>query len=632
MKKRLLIVIFSAVCMLAGMGKTTAAAQISSDTVKAEAVSLDIQEVTEVGDTELPTGGLKHLQQVEITADELPEIYVEKRNANSRGASIYSSEWDKYSTNYYYNQLNENEKALWDALDAMCLDYMTGTESLSATGTDSGLLYITKRVMYTGLTKSSASTVAMMFKVSNPQYYFLDAWTSNISAGSGGYVALTVLADFANGIARQTATNQMKTVIDSWMVQINAQPTEWAKEKLAHDLICEKVVYDNAYMSSTQNPYNQVAYSVFCTDSTVCAGYSQAMQLLMNAAGIDCAVVTSEEHEWNIIRINGTWYYLDITWDDPTESMAAKIGQNVGYQYFNRSAAQYANDIYGDASMHTVESFWNGYLPELIYDSQADWTNPGTVHTPSAALQQPVIMVDNDKVTITAPSGGNIYYTTDGTYPGIAAAKARKFTGTFTVSGITTVNAVAVANGYYDSVQATAYVTPQYTVNFQANGGYIGKKSVKSGSKQVSCGAQLGKLPSPKKKGYAFLGWYTGKSGGSKITGTTRIAANQTYYAHWAKIQVKKASLTSVKNTAKGTIRVKINNIKTASGYEIRYSLKANMASAKRVKISENAADISKLKKGKTYYIQARMFQKESVSGKKSYGAWSKAKKVKVKK
>ena len=56
------------------------------------------------------------------------------------------------------------------------------------------------------------------------------------------------------------------------------------------------------------------------------------------------------------------------------------------------------------------------------------------------------------------------------------------------------------------------------------------------------------------------------------------------------------------------------------------------MSSSKKKLITDTSVDISKLKKGKTYYVQVRMYQKESVSGKKTYGTWSKAKTVKIKK
>lgn len=79
-------------------------------------------------------------------------------------------------------------------------------------------------------------------------------------------------------------------------------------------------------------------------------------------------------------------------------------------------------------------------------------------------------------------------------------------------------------------------------------------------------------------------------------------------------------------------MKITVKNVKTASGYQIRYAANKNMSGAKRKEISETSCTIKKLSKGKTYYVQVRMYQKESVSGKKSYGPWSKAKTVKIKK
>lgn len=578
------------------------------------------------------TGGFLQPEYGELLLEDLPEEF-EEEISYARGAKIYHSQWDQYSTNYYYNQLTIKEKVFWDALDTMCLSYLTGTKDIEEKKTNSGRKYLTDYVVYTGMTNHEALELAFKFKLSNPQYYYLDLGIYSITRDNGGYICFEVFDTFVNGTERMAETQKMRMVIESWMKEIHAQPTEMLKEKKAHDLICEKVIYDAGYFSeSMMNVYNQVAYSVFCTDSTVCAGYSQAMQLLMNAAGIDCAVVTSLEHEWNIVRINGTWYYVDLTWNDLGEDKAELYGQVVGYMYFNRSADRFADDTKSNISMHTLEDRWIGYMPILSYDSGATWTDPGTVHIPTVTALQPQITVHNDTVSIAVPLGGNVYYTTDGTNPGIASTKATKYTGAFTVTGNTVINAIAVTNGQYDSTIATAYATPKYTVSFRANGGYIGKKTVEKSDKQISYGTQVGNLPSPKKKGYAFLGWYTEKSGGSAITSATTIKGNTTYYAHWAKIKAKKATIASVKSPSKGTMRIKIKKIHTASGYQIRYSLKKNMSSSKKKTVTDTSIDIQKLKKGKKYYVQVRMFQKESVSGKKNYGKWSKIKTIKIKK
>lgn len=586
---------------------------------------------------DMPTG-FQPLIEVEVSPEEVTERYEPSRDImETRGSAVYRSVWDSYSTNYYYNMLNDAQRVLWDNLDQMCHEYLTGTETLTDSDTYvssvSGLrtrYYRTKSIVYRNLSRNEAYDVMFMFVLSNPQYYFLQSIYGVIPSNNAGIVMLSVNEAFADGAARMMVTQQLGAIINSWMQQINAEPTALLKEKKIHDMICKKVTYDPYYNKPAQNQYNQTIYSVFFTDTTVCAGYSQAMQLLCNAAGIDCAVVTSEEHEWNIVRLNGTWYNVDCTWDD---NIADDAGWDSSYFYFNRSTQAYMSDSnpYNVAS-HVTESMWDGYLPQLIYDSGATDTEYGSIYTPAGALAAPVISAVDDKVTLTSPSGGVVYYTTDGTDPSIAATKAKRYTGAITLSGVTVVRAVAVANAFYDSGVTGATVTPQYSIKLNANGGYIGKKSVKAVSKTIVSGNQIGKIADPKRKGYAFMGWYTAKSGGSKVSASTYVSSSGTYYARWAKIKPGKVGLSSVKNVSGRAMKIKIKKSDKASGYMIRYSTNKNMSGAKNKETKDTSLTIKKLGKGKTYYVQARMYQKNSVSGKKSYGPWSKAKTVRIKK
>ena len=70
------------------------------------------------------------LQEVEATGipeeEMIEEIYdyqqILEKNVLSE---IYAGEWDKYGTNYFYNQLPTEWKKFWDAMDILCLNYMT---------------------------------------------------------------------------------------------------------------------------------------------------------------------------------------------------------------------------------------------------------------------------------------------------------------------------------------------------------------------------------------------------------------------------------------------------------------------------------------------------------------------------
>ena len=69
-----------------------------------------------------------------------------------------------------------------------------------------------------------------------------------------------------------------------------------------------------------------------------------------------------------------------------------------------------------------------------------------------------------------------------------------------------------------------------YTLAFDGNGGKASESS-----RTVQYGSQYGSLPTATRTGHTFQGWYTAKSGGTKVSpSTTMGAANTTLYAHWS--------------------------------------------------------------------------------------------------
>jgi uncharacterized repeat protein (TIGR02543 family) len=70
-----------------------------------------------------------------------------------------------------------------------------------------------------------------------------------------------------------------------------------------------------------------------------------------------------------------------------------------------------------------------------------------------------------------------------------------------------------------------------YTVTFNANGGSVSPKTVQIDA--GSPGNSIGTLPIPVYRGYNFKGWFTKKSGGTKVSADTEVTADVTYYAQW---------------------------------------------------------------------------------------------------
>ena len=190
--------------------------------------------------------------------------------------------------------------------------------------------------------------------------------------------------------------------------------------------------------------------------------------------------------------------------------------------------------------------------------------------------------------------------------------------------GRTKITVTSVENSSY---QASCTVTVPYKITYKLNRGknnasnpstYYGKKVT---------------LKNPSRKGYAFAGWYTDAKFKKKITSISSSAkSDYILYAKWTKVKVAKASLTSAKNSKSKQILLKYKKVSGAKGYEISYSTDKKFKKAVTKKnTAKTSYTISKLKKGKTYYVRIRAYKMDS-TGKKVYGKYSSVKKVKISK
>lgn len=540
------------------------------------------------------------------------------------GSAVYHTEWDKYSSNYIYNNLNSDERKFWDALDHVCYQYLTSQDDAIGQQTREGIVYMPNiyesPIYYSTLTLERAAEIFLMFNYSNPQYYFMDGVYVYIE--SSNIFVPTFYEEFRSGSARSKATQAMKNTITSWESTIASAGSTEQKAKAAHDLIAKKVQYDDNYLTNPENPFHQSAYSVFCDDHSVCAGYTKAFEMLMNGAGIDTIALLSTDHAWNMIKINDSWYHTDCTWDD----MDGYSGYEMIYNFFNRSESVIRSD-----GTHEIQSMFDGKLPASTLDSGAGNTSIGKCATPSKKTATPKVTYKTVKngvqVTISSnTSNTEIYYTTNGQTASSSYTKSHRYKKPFTISKKTTIKAIAVKDTYWNSDQTGKTVDGRvYTVNFKSNGG-------SSVSKQYVQYNKVIKKPSnPKRSKYTFAGWYTD----SKLTKAwdfnTKIKSGKTLYAKWKKISLKQAVISKVQNVSGKKIKVTVKKVSGADGYQIQYSTKSNMKSAKTVTSSKKTKTISKLSKGKKYYVRVKAYKKDS-TGKKVAGKWSKVKKVKVSK
>ncbi len=142
-------------------------------------------------------------------------------------------------------------------------------------------------------------------------------------------------------------------------------------------------------------------------------------------------------------------------------------------------------------------------------------------------------------------------------------------------------------------------------------------------------GQAYGSLPTPVRDGYQFTGWYTKKSGGTKVTESTKAKAG-TLYAQWT-AKTSAPDKVSIKKLKAGTksFKVTYGKVKGAKGYRIEYALNKSFQNSKKVYSDQTSATVKKLNSGKTYYVRVRAYTTDT-NAKKVFGRNSSVKKVKV--
>lgn len=130
---------------------------------------------------------------------------------------------------------------------------------------------------------------------------------------------------------------QMQPVIDDYLEQLAECESDYEKTELLYRRLISEVDYD------LKADNNQNILSVFLGKSTVCQGYASAAQYLLQQSGIQNAIVTGvaqgEPHAWNLVKLDGEYYYLDVTWGNTgynaAHSRGEKAGAGVNYSYLN---------------------------------------------------------------------------------------------------------------------------------------------------------------------------------------------------------------------------------------------------------------------------------------------------------
>ncbi|MCD8337049.1 MAG: hypothetical protein LUD18_07210, partial [Lachnospiraceae bacterium] len=229
--------------------------------------------------------------------------------------------------------------------------------------------------------------------------------------------------------------------------------------------------------------------------------------------------------------------------------------------------------------------------------------------------------------TDTGTSAGNTYTYQVYAYSGTTTSAASAEKSVTRPAASASTSTVTLAAGKITSLTNTsAGIKIKWTAVSGADGYYIYRKTSSGKYSRIKTIKSASTVSYTDKKiadnnGTTYIYKVVPYSGSTKGTGTASTT-----------VRLTRTSLTSLKNSAAGKMRVKWTSVTGVTGYQIQYSTSKTFASGNKTKKVAGASSVKKtlssLTKGKTYYVRIRTYK--TVNGKTYYSAWSSKLKVKI--
>ena len=247
--------------------------------------------------------------------------------------SLADTTFSPVSPSDYYGRKQletmENSGALLYAYDQM------------AEGIESHASEISVRNIFHSVNKEEWLVVLYSYLYDYPQHFWMDSsYRYSYQNGSDGEITMIkILPNYVFSASElASAREAFHTEAQEILNKLSPSMDEYQLAFLIHNELCNRITYNDS-------EYAHSAYGGLVTGVAVCEGYGKAYQYLLNQVGIESTLATGvgrpagsstpENHAWNFNKINGKYYFTDVTWDDQNEPY---------YGYFNITTAMLNKD------------------------------------------------------------------------------------------------------------------------------------------------------------------------------------------------------------------------------------------------------------------------------------------------
>ena len=256
---------------------------------------------------------------------------------------------------FYYTQLENYSKGIYTALKNGKSSLIVGNKSIIVPNSLKEVI-----VDSNGEEKiKGIFTIAMnAFEYDNPDMFYLDISKFTLyyeDDGLGNYKNYLKNSDENNNYFEdafssehdvKNAQKEINLVTDEIIRNASNMNSDYDRIKYVHDWLVENIEYDETLNKANRNNI----YGAFVEKQVTCGGYAKAFKYLMDKLNIECIIVqgkatdngNTEYHAWNFVKLNGEWYGIDCTWDDPVIVGGPKTNE-VYYTYFLKGEKEFEN-------------------------------------------------------------------------------------------------------------------------------------------------------------------------------------------------------------------------------------------------------------------------------------------------
>ena len=297
-------------------------------------------------------------RNLEITKSNISSVQGNTSENLQSSQEVTNTNTDIAINKYFYNQLFGNQKIIYDKMLENKDNLKLGNYKIEFSDTFSDTLSTDDGAEQLG---KDYQTAIEAFMHDNPELFYIDVnkmllnietttkflrTTHNvyISPASGK----TYLSDdFGNVDQIKLAINQVENVKNNIINSLTG--TDYDKIMKIHDYLVDNIDYDSTYQAT--GTYN--IYGALIGKKCVCEGYAKSLKYLANQAGIKCEIMQgtgtnssgqTESHAWNCAKIDGIWYEIDATWDDPIIIGNGYKANVYKYRYFLKGTVSFEKD------------------------------------------------------------------------------------------------------------------------------------------------------------------------------------------------------------------------------------------------------------------------------------------------